>query len=162
VGASGLDVSSNFFGTLGAKLAQGREFSEQEDRYHGEPVVIISHRLWQDQFAGLRAPHRSAVLFDRQVVSYQIGSLSPSPTLWTSQVERSSHTISYFSGPAIETYPSIAGGDGPATPSFLMVDSTAPPGTEYSCHRLKRVVASRHAQQQRSSIAPHSASLIYD
>jgi predicted permease len=49
---AGLDVSSNFFSTLGEKLALGHDFSPGEDRYHGEPVVIISHRLWQDQLAG--------------------------------------------------------------------------------------------------------------
>jgi predicted permease len=49
---AGLEVSSNFFSTLGEKLALGHDFSRAEDRYRGEPVVIISHRLWQDQFAG--------------------------------------------------------------------------------------------------------------
>src|SRR5579864_2644429 len=52
---AGMDVSSSFFSTLGVNLALGRDFSLEEDRYHGEPVVIISHRLWQDQFAGNRA-----------------------------------------------------------------------------------------------------------
>jgi predicted permease len=52
---AGLNVSSSFFSTLGVKLALGHDFSPSEDRYRGEPVVIISHRLWQDQFAGNRA-----------------------------------------------------------------------------------------------------------
>ena len=45
-------VSAGFFGALGARLALGREFSSQEDYPGGAPVVIISHRLWRNRFAG--------------------------------------------------------------------------------------------------------------
>jgi predicted permease len=47
----GSEISSDFFSTLGVKLALGREFSPQEDRQGGAPVAIISSRLWKDQFA---------------------------------------------------------------------------------------------------------------
>lgn len=47
----GNEISSSFFGTLGVKLALGRDFSREEDRYGGTPAAIISYRLWQDRFA---------------------------------------------------------------------------------------------------------------
>ncbi|MEJ2010307.1 MAG: ABC transporter permease [Acidobacteriota bacterium] len=48
----GKGVTPNFFSTLGVKLALGREFTPQEDRYGGTPVAIISNRLWRNRFAG--------------------------------------------------------------------------------------------------------------
>jgi hypothetical protein len=48
----GKEVSSGFFSTLGVELALGRDFSPQEDRRGGAPVVIISNRLWRTRFAG--------------------------------------------------------------------------------------------------------------
>src|SRR6202046_4607580 len=44
-------VSSGFFSALGVNLALGREFSQEEDRHGGPPVVIISDRLRKDRFA---------------------------------------------------------------------------------------------------------------
>jgi predicted permease len=46
------EISSNFFSTLGVKLALGRNISREEDRYGGPPAVVISNRLWKDRFAG--------------------------------------------------------------------------------------------------------------
>jgi len=48
----GKEVSSNFFNTLGVKLALGRGLSPEEDRIGGPPAVVISYRLWEDRFAG--------------------------------------------------------------------------------------------------------------
>jgi putative ABC transport system permease protein len=48
----GSEISSNFLSTLGVGLAQGREFSAEEDRNGGAPVAIISKGLWQDRFGG--------------------------------------------------------------------------------------------------------------
>jgi len=48
----GNEVSSSFFGTLGVKLALGRDFSPDEDRIGGPPAAVISDRLWRDRFAG--------------------------------------------------------------------------------------------------------------
>jgi predicted permease len=48
----GKEVSSSFFGTLGAKLALGRSFQPEEDRTGSMPAVVISNRLWRDRFAG--------------------------------------------------------------------------------------------------------------
>src|ERR1017187_5038696 len=44
-------ISADFFSTLGAKLALGREFSSNEDRQGGAPSVIISDRLWRNRFS---------------------------------------------------------------------------------------------------------------
>jgi predicted permease len=46
------EVSSNFFRTLGVRLALGRDISPEEDRSGGMPAAIISSRLWYDRFGG--------------------------------------------------------------------------------------------------------------
>src|SRR5438132_2121584 len=48
----GKQVSSNFFDTLGVKLALGRGLSPEEDRTGGPLAAVISDRLWQSRFAG--------------------------------------------------------------------------------------------------------------
>lgn len=47
----GVELTAGFFGTIGVEPSLGREFSLQEDRRGGAPVVIISHRLWRNRFA---------------------------------------------------------------------------------------------------------------
>src|SRR5258707_13899372 len=47
---NGKEISSGFFNTLGTELTLGREFSPEEDRYAGTPVVIISNRFWRNRF----------------------------------------------------------------------------------------------------------------
>jgi predicted permease len=46
----GRAIFSDFFSTLGVRLAIGREFSAQEDQRGGAPVVVISDRLWKNRF----------------------------------------------------------------------------------------------------------------
>jgi putative ABC transport system permease protein len=46
----GLEVSSNFFDTVGVKPAIGRALSPDEDRTAGPPAVVISDRLWRERF----------------------------------------------------------------------------------------------------------------
>ena len=48
---SGKEVTSGFFSTLGVKLALGREFSAEEDRFGGMPAAILSDRIWRERFA---------------------------------------------------------------------------------------------------------------
>jgi predicted permease len=73
---NGLEVSSNFFSTLGANLAIGRDLSPEEDRIGGMPAVVISNRLWQDRFAGSAAVVGKVVTLNG--VSYTIvGVLKP-------------------------------------------------------------------------------------
>jgi putative ABC transport system permease protein len=43
-------VSANFFNLVGARFAQGRAFSAEEDRPNGPRVAIISRRLWESRF----------------------------------------------------------------------------------------------------------------
>ena len=43
---SALDVSTNYFAVFGVNLSRGRPFSPEEER-QAAPVVIISHRWWQ-------------------------------------------------------------------------------------------------------------------
>jgi predicted permease len=46
-------VSGNYFDTLGVSAAVGRTFAPDEDRVLGlRPVVVISHRLWEEKFNG--------------------------------------------------------------------------------------------------------------
>jgi putative ABC transport system permease protein len=49
----GFLVTGNFFQTLGVQPELGRAFRADEDRVPGrDAVVILSHALWQQQFAG--------------------------------------------------------------------------------------------------------------
>jgi putative ABC transport system permease protein len=45
-------VTGNFFDVLGARAARGRTFHESEDRVGAPHVAVVSHGLWQRQFAG--------------------------------------------------------------------------------------------------------------
>lgn len=45
-------VTSNYFQMLGLHPALGRPFLEKEGREGAEPVVLISHGLWQRRFGG--------------------------------------------------------------------------------------------------------------
>jgi predicted permease len=45
-------VSAGFFRVLGIRPMIGREFSPEEDRQNGAPVVMLSHALWQRYFNG--------------------------------------------------------------------------------------------------------------
>jgi predicted permease len=47
-------VSAGFFRVLGIAPLIGREFSPEEDRDGGPPVVILSHAVWAKYFAGDR------------------------------------------------------------------------------------------------------------
>jgi predicted permease len=72
---NGKEISSRLFSTLGTELSLGREFSPEEDRYGGTPVVIISNRLWRNQFDGSpRALGKSLTL---DGVDYTIVGVSP-------------------------------------------------------------------------------------
>ncbi|MBP1596232.1 MAG: hypothetical protein H6Q05_1609 [Acidobacteria bacterium] len=59
----GAIVTGNYFDVLGIKAAAGRTFLPEEDDVEGRnPVVVLSHRLWQRRFGGDRD------LIGRQIV----------------------------------------------------------------------------------------------
>jgi predicted permease len=43
-------VTANFLPMLGVHPQLGRNFSSNEDRLDGPPVILLSHRLWESQF----------------------------------------------------------------------------------------------------------------
>src|SRR5687767_323533 len=45
-------VSDNYFQVIGARLVAGRAFGAEQRVQGGEPVVVISHALWQRRFGG--------------------------------------------------------------------------------------------------------------
>ena len=47
----GMAVTADYFEVLGVPAANGRVFTAQEDA-SGEPVAVISHAMWQEQYAG--------------------------------------------------------------------------------------------------------------
>src|SRR5205809_3528699 len=48
----GRPADRDFLIVLGIKMAQGRNFTEDEDRPNGPSVAIVSHRLWLNQLGG--------------------------------------------------------------------------------------------------------------
>ncbi len=52
---SGYEVSANFFHTLGAQPALGRDFTESEMTPGQNHVVILSYQLWRDRFSSDRS-----------------------------------------------------------------------------------------------------------
>jgi putative ABC transport system permease protein len=48
----GVHASASLLPAVGVKPSLGRNFSPEEDRPGGEPVVLISHRVWQERFNG--------------------------------------------------------------------------------------------------------------
>jgi predicted permease len=50
--AEGLRVSANLFSTLRSQPELGRGFRPEEEQFGNHRVLVISHRYWQDRFAG--------------------------------------------------------------------------------------------------------------
>ncbi len=71
----GKPISAGFFATLGVRLALGRDFTPQEDRQGGAPVVIISNRLWRDRFG--RSPEALGKSVTLEGVDYTIVGVLP-------------------------------------------------------------------------------------
>ncbi|MGH7556122.1 MAG: ABC transporter permease, partial [Longimicrobiales bacterium] len=57
-----LQVTDDFFATLGATVLLGRTFTADEEKRGGPPVVVISHGLWMRRFAG------DSAVFGKQIV----------------------------------------------------------------------------------------------
>ena len=50
--ARGQVVSGDYFGGLGVSMLIGRPITPADDESTAEPVAVISHKYWQDRFAG--------------------------------------------------------------------------------------------------------------
>jgi len=72
---NGKEISSRLFSTLGTELTLGREFSPEEDRFGGTPVVIISNRLWRNRFDG--SPKALGKSLTLKGVDYTVVGVSP-------------------------------------------------------------------------------------
>jgi predicted permease len=72
---NGEEISFGFLSMLGIKPILGREFSPDEDKQGGAPVVLISNRLWRDRFAGSIAGLGKSVTLDG--VEYTIAGVLP-------------------------------------------------------------------------------------
>jgi predicted permease len=71
----GKEISSGFFSTLGVKLTLGRDFSPAEDVHGGAPVVIVSDRLFRNQFDGQPEALGKSLTLDG--VAYTITGVAP-------------------------------------------------------------------------------------
>ena len=61
---NGEEISSGFLSILGVQPVLGREFSLDEDKHGGPPVVVISNRLWKNRFAANAAVLGKSVTLD--------------------------------------------------------------------------------------------------
>ena len=71
----GARASANFFSTLQVKPILGRDFLAGEDQQGASPVVIISHRLWQDRYGAETSVIGRTITIDRK--SYTIVGVLP-------------------------------------------------------------------------------------
>jgi predicted permease len=60
----GRPVDRGFLTVLGINMAQGRNFTEDEDRLNGPSVAIISYRLWRNQLGGSASVVGQAITLD--------------------------------------------------------------------------------------------------
>ncbi|HKY05227.1 MAG TPA: ABC transporter permease, partial [Blastocatellia bacterium] len=81
-------VNSDFFKVLQTHPAEGRDFTEEDDRPTSEPVVILSNELWQRRFNGDRSIIGKAITLSGE--SYTVVGVAPpnftfapSAELWT-------------------------------------------------------------------------------
>lgn len=88
----GQSVSASFFPVLGVSPSLGRNFEPSEDTFRGPKVVILSDKLWQQQFQGDRAIlGRQIKLNDDNytvigIMPHGFGDvLSPSAQVWTTE-----------------------------------------------------------------------------
>jgi len=86
---TGMRVTANYFGTLGVSAFLGRTFLPGEDQGGRDHVVILTHGLWQRQFASDPNIIRKTVALDGE--KYQVIGVMPAsfrqvgylPRLWT-------------------------------------------------------------------------------
>ncbi|MFZ0519645.1 MAG: ABC transporter permease [Candidatus Acidiferrales bacterium] len=69
------EISSNLFSVLGVKLAQGREFLQEEDRRSGAPVMILGYSFWRQHFGGKADVLGTSVVLDQK--RYTVVGIAP-------------------------------------------------------------------------------------
>jgi putative ABC transport system permease protein len=75
VRVSGATVSHDFFQVMGVAPLLGRVFGESEDRKGAPGVVVLSHRMWMNRFAGDPAILERTIHFD--AASYSVVGIMP-------------------------------------------------------------------------------------
>lgn len=83
-------INADFFKALGVPAALGRTISDDEDRYGGEAVVVLTHSFWQRHLGGVRNAIGKTIPLSG--VAYTIVGVMPadfvmpteSPDLWAS------------------------------------------------------------------------------
>ena len=69
------EISSNLFSVLDVKLAQGREFMQEEDRRGGAPVMILGYSFWRQHFGGKADVLGTSVVLDQK--RYTVVGIAP-------------------------------------------------------------------------------------
>ena len=68
-------ISAGLFSVLGIALLEGRAFLPDEDRPGGNPVAIISYRLWQNRYGGSDRALGERLVFDGR--AYTVAGIAP-------------------------------------------------------------------------------------
>src|SRR5262245_49985907 len=78
-------VSADLFSVLRVNAAQGRVFTNDEDKPGGTPVVVLSYPLWQRRFGGQTSILNQAITLNGK--SYTVIGVMPEKYLYPSRVE---------------------------------------------------------------------------
>jgi hypothetical protein len=78
----GASVSGNLFEILGNRAAQGRAIARTDDDPLAEPVIVLSHALWQRQYAGQDIVGRTIPVNDK---SYRVVGVMPADFTFPSE-----------------------------------------------------------------------------
>jgi putative ABC transport system permease protein len=78
-------VSADLFAALRVNAAQGRVFTNEEDRPGGTPVVVLSYALWQRRFGGQMSILNQPINLNGK--SYTVIGIMPESYLFPTRVE---------------------------------------------------------------------------
>jgi predicted permease len=79
-------VSAGYWKTLFVPPVIGRYFTEEEDRYGASKVIVLSHALWQNRFAGDRSIIGRAITLGGQ--AYTVVGVAPPAYILSPPAER--------------------------------------------------------------------------
>lgn len=97
-------VSAAYFRLFGATVAQGRTFTEEEDRPGGGHLVVISHHMWMRRLGGtdvadrvLRLNGVSYAVIGVLDPAFRMDDIGPAPDVWLPlQLDPGSKTQGHF------------------------------------------------------------------